>query len=71
MIQLISMNEPGLVTRSYHRYIRFNENFSEYKEKIISDDKDYSDAKIALSIAIKEIINNGLNILGINCPEAM
>ena len=38
MIQLISMNEPGLVTRSYHRYIRFNENFSEYKEKILSDD---------------------------------
>jgi arginyl-tRNA synthetase len=40
-------------------------------EKIISDDKDYSDAKIALSIAIKEIINNGLRILGISCPEAM
>ena len=40
-------------------------------EKIISDDKDYSDAKIALSIAIKEIINNGLNILGISCPEKM
>ena len=33
--------------------------------------KDYSDAKIALSIAIKEIINNGLNILGIGCPEKM
>ena len=40
-------------------------------EKIISDDKEYSDAKIALSIAIKEIINNGLNILGIGCPEKM
>ena len=40
-------------------------------EKIISDDKDYSDAKIALSIAIKEIINNGLKILGISCPEVM
>ena len=40
-------------------------------EKIISDDKDHSDAKIALSIAIKEIINNGLNILGIGCPEKM
>ena len=40
-------------------------------EKIISDDRDYSDAKIALSIAIKEIINNGLNILGIGCPEKM
>ena len=40
-------------------------------EKIISDDKDYSDAKIALSIAIKEIINNGLKILGISCPESM
>ena len=36
-----------------------------------ADDKDYSDAKIALSIAIKEIINNGLNILGIGCPEKM
>jgi arginyl-tRNA synthetase len=40
-------------------------------EKIISEDKDYSDAKIALSTAIKEIINNGLKILGINCPEKM
>ena len=40
-------------------------------EKIISDDKDHSDAKIALSIAIKEIINNGLKILGISCPESM
>ncbi len=40
-------------------------------EKIISDDKDYSDAKIALSTAIQEIINNGLNILGVDCPEAM
>ena len=40
-------------------------------EKIISEDRDYSDAKIALSTAIKEIINNGLKILGINCPEKM
>ena len=41
-------------------------------EKIISDDRDYSDAKIALSIAIKEIINNfGSSVLtyggGYNC----
>lgn len=40
-------------------------------EKIISENKDYSDAKIALSTAVQEVIKNGLNILGINCPEVM
>ena len=40
-------------------------------EKIITENKDYSDAKIALSTAVKEVIKNGLNILGINCPEVM
>ena len=40
-------------------------------EKIITENKDYSDAKIALSTAVQEVIKNGLNILGINCPEVM
>ena len=37
MIQLISMNEPGLVTRSYHRYIKSDKNISKYIKEIISD----------------------------------
>lgn len=37
MIQLISMNEPGLVTRSYHRYIKSDKNISKYINEIISD----------------------------------
>ena len=37
MIQLISMNEPGLVTRSYHRYIKSDKNISKYINDIISD----------------------------------
>ena len=40
-------------------------------EKIITENKDYSDAKIALSTAVQEVIKNGLSILGINCPEVM
>jgi uncharacterized protein (DUF1015 family) len=38
MIQLISMNEPGLVTRSYHRYIKSDKNISKYINEIISDE---------------------------------
>ena len=37
MIQLISMNEPGLVTRSYHRYIKSDKNISKYINDIILD----------------------------------
>jgi|TARA_B100001750_G_scaffold81_1_gene151 uncharacterized protein (DUF1015 family) len=38
MIQLISMSEPGLITRSYHRYIKLNKNEIEnYSHKISSD----------------------------------
>lgn len=38
MIQLISMNEPGLITRSYHRYIKLDKNNSKYIDQIISDE---------------------------------
>ena len=38
MIQLISMNEPGLVTRSYHRFIKSDKNISKYIKTIVSDE---------------------------------
>ncbi|MEC7838099.1 MAG: DUF1015 domain-containing protein [Chloroflexota bacterium] len=38
MIQLISMNEPGLITRSYHRYIKLDKSNSKYIDQIISDE---------------------------------
>lgn len=37
MIQLISMNEPGLITRSYHRFIKSDKNISKYINMIILD----------------------------------
>jgi len=38
MVQLISMNEPGLITRSYHRYIKVESSkIDEYSKKIIND----------------------------------
>ena len=72
MIQLISMNEPGLVTRSYHRYIRFNENFSEYKEKIISDDfvqinqENFSYESIESLNALYETLNDTKETKGVS-----
>ena len=72
MIQLISMNEPGLVTRSYHRYIRFNENFSEYKEKIISDDfvqinqENFSYESIESLNALYETLNDTQETKGVS-----
>tara|TARA_B110001454_G_scaffold83532_1_gene80250 strand:- start:1391 stop:2671 length:1281 start_codon:yes stop_codon:yes gene_type:complete len=38
MVQLISMNEPGLITRSYHRYLKVESSkIHEYSKKIIND----------------------------------
>ena len=51
MIQLISMNEPGLITRSYHRYLRMN-----------SDDLTDLEKKITLNKNIHSISKSNIKI---------
>ena len=51
MIQLISMNEPGLITRSYHRYLRMN-----------SDDLTDLEKKITLNKNIQSISKSNIKI---------
>mgnify|MGYP001772921023 CR=1 FL=1 len=47
--------------------------FHEYynKFKIIGEDKELSLARLALSEGCRVVINNGLNLLGVNSPEKM
>ena len=51
MIQLISMNEPGLITRSYHRYLRMN-----------SDDLTDLEKNITLNKNIQSISKSNIKI---------
>lgn len=39
--------------------------------RIIGSDKDLAEARIALILAVKTVLKNGLNILGVNAPEKM
>ena len=50
MVQLISMSEPGLITRSYHRYIKLNKSEIENYSQKISSDKNTFKYEVDLSI---------------------
>jgi arginyl-tRNA synthetase len=63
-------NEPYLITRcvtdiakAYNRYY--------YEQRILTDDCSASFARLLLSRATKEVIQTGLNLLGIETPEKM
>ena len=53
----------------FHRY--FNLGTSKPENRVISDDIRLSISRLALSEAVRIVINNGLNLLGVNAPEAM
>lgn len=38
---------------------------------LLVDDKDLRDARIALSVAVKQVLQNGLDLLGVSAPEEM
>jgi arginyl-tRNA synthetase len=40
-------------------------------ERMLVDDAALRDARVALAIAVRQTIRNGLAILGVNCPESM
>ncbi|UCG99944.1 MAG: arginine--tRNA ligase [Deltaproteobacteria bacterium] len=48
---------------SFHSYYN--------RHRIVTDDKTLSQARLLLSLGVKIIIRNGLNLLGVNAPEAM
>ena len=40
-------------------------------ERMLVDDAGLRDARIALAAAVRQVIRNGLGILGVSCPESM
>ena len=63
-------NEPSTVTRSI---IDIAQSFNKFyhDEHIIVDDEVERNAKLALTYASKQVIANGLRLLGIKAPEKM
>lgn len=41
------------------------------RHRVVSSDKDLSEARLALTAAIKQVLGNGLSLLGITAPERM
>ena len=40
-------------------------------ERMLVDDIALRDARVALAVAVRQVIRNGLSILGVSCPETM
>ena len=62
--------EPHVLTHylrdlasEFHAYYNSN--------KVLDDNKQIRDARITLSIAVKQVLQNGLQLLGVSAPEEM
>ena len=40
-------------------------------ERMLVDDAALKDARIALAFAVRQVIRNGLGLLGVSCPQSM
>jgi arginyl-tRNA synthetase len=40
-------------------------------ERMLLDDADLTCARLALSVAVRQVIRNGMTLLGVSCPESM
>lgn len=68
--EIASTSEPHRLTYylielagSFHRYYN--------KHRVISNDRALSQARLCLSLGVKILIKNGLNLLGLSAPEIM
>ncbi len=70
VIEAAEKYEPSVLTRHIMDIAQaFNKFY--HDEHILVDDEKEKNAKLALVIATKQTIRNGLEILGIKCPEKM
>lgn len=62
--------KPSLITRNL---LDLSQAFNEYyhKHKIIQEDKELEKARILLVFAVKQVLETGLSLLGIEAPEVM
>lgn len=70
-LQTAAMNlEPHILTHylrdlasEFHTYYNSN--------KVLDDNQEIRDGRVTLSIAVKQVLQNGLQLLGVNAPEEM
>ena len=70
-LQTAAMNlEPHILTHylrdlasEFHTYYNSN--------KVLDDNQETRDGRVTLSIAVKQVLQNGLQLLGVNAPEEM
>ncbi|MFI5338314.1 MAG: arginine--tRNA ligase [Candidatus Methylomirabilales bacterium] len=68
-------HEPHRVTTYLQELAAgFHGYFTKYKdteERVISDDRDLSRARLAMVAAVRQVVANGLTLLGVSAPERM
>jgi arginyl-tRNA synthetase len=70
VIEAAENYEPSLITRLLIDIAQaFNKFYFAYK--IITENKDESAARLALTAAVKQVIKNGLNLILIEAPDKM
>lgn len=70
IIDAMKKNEPSFITRHLVELAKlFNRFYTE--NRILTDDEKIKNLRLALTYASKIVIENGLNLLGIEAPEKM
>ena len=70
LMQVVQKNEPSLLARYL---ITLSQNYSNFynENKIIDDDKDIQNARVALTKAVNIVLKQGAKLLGIEMPNKM
>ena len=62
--------EPYVVSRAIMQIANAFNRFY-YEQRIMADDENVRAARLALTDATRQVLKNGLNLLGISAPERM
>ena len=68
-IALINLEPQGIASYLHQMSTEFHKFYSSCR--VITDDQDLATARLNLITAVKIVLGNGLNVLGINAPEHM
>jgi len=62
--------EPHLVTAYLHELAQAFQSYYNDHQFLVDDD-DLRDARLALALATRQVLANGLDLIGVSAPEAM
>ena len=70
LMQVVQKNEPSILARYL---INLSQNYSNFynENKIIDENKEIQDARVALTKAVEIVLKKGANLLGMEMPDRM